>query len=94
MPGDKNKTADYKSRNFKVNTEWQLESTIFSQVVKTLSCNPDIDLFSPTLILRWTSMCLSNLIHKVLLWMAFKIYHGQHIPMSMLFHLSVWLDQF
>ena len=49
MPGNKNKTADYKSRNFKVNTEWQLKSTISSQVVKTLSCNSDIDLFAPYL---------------------------------------------
>ena len=46
IPGKKNKTADYKSRNFKDNTEWQLKSTIFSQVVEILSCNPDIDLFA------------------------------------------------
>ena len=46
MPVNKNKTTDYKSRNFKDNIEWQLKSTIFSQVVKILSSNPDIDLFS------------------------------------------------
>ena len=46
IPGKKNKIADYKSRNFKNNTEWQLKSTIFSQVVEILSCNPDIDLFA------------------------------------------------
>ena len=38
MPGNINKTADYKSRNFKDNTEWQLKPAIISQVVKNLSC--------------------------------------------------------
>ena len=42
----KKRTADYKSWNFKDNTEWQLKSTIFSQIVKILYCNPDIDLFA------------------------------------------------
>ena len=46
IPHNKNKTANYKSRNFKDNTEWHLKSTIFSQVVKILSCNPDTDLLA------------------------------------------------
>ena len=46
IPGNKNKTADYKSRNFKDNTHWQLKSTIFSQAVIIMSCNPDMDSFA------------------------------------------------
>ena len=42
IPGNKNKTADYRFRNFKDNTEWQLKSTILSQDVKILSYNPDL----------------------------------------------------
>ena len=55
IPGKKNKTADYKSRNFKDNTEWQLKSTIFFQIVEILSRNPDIDLFASYLNRQYVS---------------------------------------
>ena len=48
IPGVENVVADYKSRNFTDNTEWELNDRIFSKVVDAFG-EPDVDLFASRL---------------------------------------------
>ena len=44
IPGSENAIADFKSRNFKDNTEWTLEETIFGKMSNLFQ--PHLDLFA------------------------------------------------
>ena len=49
IPGTKNVTADYHSREFNDNTEWQLSTHVFDQIIKKFKTIVDIDLFASRL---------------------------------------------
>ena len=46
IPGTDNITADWKSRKFNDDIEWQLAPSVFKQVISLLGFNPEIDLFA------------------------------------------------
>ena len=48
IPGSLNVTADFKSRNFQDNIEWELDDKLFARVCKTFEV-PDVDLFASRL---------------------------------------------
>ena len=45
IPGKENTVANYMSRSFSVNTEWQLAPLIFKNIVHTFNFVPELDLF-------------------------------------------------
>ena len=49
IPGKCNKVADKMSREFDVNTEWSLSSTIFQTIKSKFQFSPEIDLFASRL---------------------------------------------
>ena len=48
LPGSKNVLADKASRVFDVNTEWELDSSVYHDIIKVFG-KPDIDLFASRL---------------------------------------------
>ena len=46
IPGTDNITADWKSRKFNDDIEWQLAPSVFKQVISLLGFSPEIDLFA------------------------------------------------
>ena len=46
IPGSKNYIADFMSKSFNDNTEWQLFTDLFQKIVKEFSVTPSIDLFA------------------------------------------------
>ena len=46
IPGTKNSIADFMSRSFNDNTEWQLSTELFQKIIKQFSIIPTIDLFA------------------------------------------------
>ena len=58
LPGSANVDADYASRNFSnIDTEWLLNTSILTKVIKTLRFQPEIDLFASRLNKKFEKYC-------------------------------------